>query len=98
VGTKQRYKAELRDRGTLSTSILACEQRRAQYPNDQDGSGVSFVNFNVFAGNNSTVILRCSPQGGEPRRMDHKRLRLSFETPRKGAAPQDDGGMRGCVV
>src|SRR3979411_3110594 len=28
---------------------------------------------------------------GEPRRMGHKRPRPSFETPRKGAAPQDDG-------
>jgi hypothetical protein len=28
---------------------------------------------------------------GEPRRMDHKRKRRSFETPRKRAAPQDDG-------
>jgi hypothetical protein len=27
---------------------------------------------------------------GEPRRMSHKRERLSFETPRKRAAPQDD--------
>jgi hypothetical protein len=28
---------------------------------------------------------------GEPRRIGHKRPRLSFETPRKRAAPQDDG-------
>jgi hypothetical protein len=28
---------------------------------------------------------------GEPRRMGHKRWRPSFETPRKRAAPQDDG-------
>jgi hypothetical protein len=28
---------------------------------------------------------------GEPRRMGHKRKRRSFETPRKRAAPQDDG-------
>jgi hypothetical protein len=28
---------------------------------------------------------------GEPRRMGHKRFWLSFETPRKRAAPQDDG-------
>jgi hypothetical protein len=28
---------------------------------------------------------------GEPRRMGHKRTRPSFETPRKRAAPQDDG-------
>jgi hypothetical protein len=28
--------------------------------------------------------------GGEPRRIGHKRLRPSFETPRAGAAPQDD--------
>jgi hypothetical protein len=28
---------------------------------------------------------------GEPRRMGHKRKRPSFETPRKRAAPQDDG-------
>jgi hypothetical protein len=28
--------------------------------------------------------------------MGHKRLRPSFETPRKSAAPQDDGGM--CVA
>src|SRR5437764_10559281 len=28
---------------------------------------------------------------GEPRRMGHERLRPSFETPRKCAAPQDDG-------
>jgi hypothetical protein len=28
---------------------------------------------------------------GEPRRIAHKRLRPSFETPRKSAAPQDDG-------
>jgi len=27
---------------------------------------------------------------GEPRRMGHKRKWLSFETPRKRAAPQDD--------
>src|SRR3954454_17308527 len=32
---------------------------------------------------------------GEPRRMGHKRLRRSFETPRKRAAPQDDGGVCG---
>src|SRR6202035_2960884 len=32
---------------------------------------------------------------GEPRRMGHKRKRLSFETPRKRAAPQDDGWMYG---
>jgi hypothetical protein len=42
-------------------------------------------------------ILRRHPEvlaalGGEPRRMGHKRLRPSFETPRKRAAPQDDGG------
>jgi hypothetical protein len=30
---------------------------------------------------------------GEPRRMGHKHKRPSFETPRKRAAPQDDGGM-----
>jgi hypothetical protein len=30
---------------------------------------------------------------GEPRRMGHKRLRPSFETPRKRAAPQDDGWL-----
>jgi hypothetical protein len=29
---------------------------------------------------------------GEPRRMGHKRPLLSFETPRKSAAPQDDDG------
>src|SRR5205085_9612311 len=40
---------------------------------------------------NTAVILRCSPQSGEPRRMGHKRPRPSFETPRKCAAPQDDG-------
>jgi hypothetical protein len=28
---------------------------------------------------------------GEPRRIGHKRKRPSFETPRKRAAPQDDG-------
>jgi hypothetical protein len=28
---------------------------------------------------------------GEPRRMGHERKRRSFETPRKRAAPQDDG-------
>jgi hypothetical protein len=28
---------------------------------------------------------------GEPRRMGHKRPGPSFETPRKRAAPQDDG-------
>jgi hypothetical protein len=27
---------------------------------------------------------------GEPRRMGHERLRPSFETPRRRAAPQDD--------
>jgi len=34
---------------------------------------------------------------GEPRRMGHERrcARPSFETPRKRAAPQDDGGMCG---
>jgi hypothetical protein len=42
-------------------------------------------------------ILRRHPEvlaalRGEPRRMGHKRSRLSFETPRKRAAPQDDGG------
>src|ERR1700754_4236993 len=42
-------------------------------------------------------ILRRHPEvlaalRGEPRRMGHKRLRPSFETPRKIAAPQDDGG------
>jgi hypothetical protein len=39
------------------------------------------------------VILRCSPHRGEPRRIGHerRRLRRSFETPRKRAAPQDDG-------
>jgi hypothetical protein len=31
---------------------------------------------------------------GEPRRMGHKRPWPSFETPRKRAAPQDDGGMK----
>src|SRR3979490_1223457 len=31
---------------------------------------------------------------GEPRRMDHKRPRPSFQTPRKRAAPQDDGGIK----
>jgi hypothetical protein len=35
--------------------------------------------------------------GGEPRRMGHKRLRPSFETPRKRAAPQDDGGARAAI-
>src|SRR3984885_13801093 len=33
-----------------------------------------------------TVILRCSPQSGEPRRIGHRCSRPSFETPRKGAA------------
>jgi hypothetical protein len=28
---------------------------------------------------------------GEPRRMGHRHPRPSFETPRKRAAPQDDG-------
>jgi hypothetical protein len=28
---------------------------------------------------------------GEPRRMGHKRVRQSFEAPRKRAAPQDGG-------
>jgi hypothetical protein len=32
---------------------------------------------------------------GEPRRMPRARMRPSFETPRKRAAPQDDGGMCG---
>jgi hypothetical protein len=32
---------------------------------------------------------------GEPRRMGRTRLRPSFETPRKRAAPQDDGRMYG---
>jgi len=32
---------------------------------------------------------------GEPRRMGHKRPQPSFETPRKRAAPQDDGSMCG---
>jgi tripartite-type tricarboxylate transporter receptor subunit TctC len=41
------------------------------------------------------VILRCSPRSGEPRRIGHGHSRRSFETPRKGAAPQDDGGMCG---
>jgi hypothetical protein len=35
------------------------------------------------------VILRC--ERSEPRRIGHKRQRPSFETPRKCAAPQDDG-------
>jgi hypothetical protein len=30
--------------------------------------------------------------------MGHKRLRPSFETPRKRAAPQDDGGVCGRMV
>jgi hypothetical protein len=30
---------------------------------------------------------------GEPRRMGPKRLRPSFETPRKCTAPQDDGSV-----
>jgi hypothetical protein len=30
---------------------------------------------------------------GEPRTMGHERLRQSFETPRKCAAPQDDGSV-----
>jgi hypothetical protein len=30
---------------------------------------------------------------GEPRKMGRKRMRPSFETPRKSAAPQDDGSM-----
>jgi hypothetical protein len=29
--------------------------------------------------------------------MGHKRPRPSFETPRKSAAPQDDGGVFGIV-
>src|SRR3954466_10124087 len=33
---------------------------------------------------------------GEPRRIDHERLGPSFETPRKRAAPQDDG--RDCCI
>jgi hypothetical protein len=33
---------------------------------------------------------------GEPRRIGHKRLRPSFETPRKSAAPQDDDGV--CIA
>jgi hypothetical protein len=32
---------------------------------------------------------------GEPRRISHKLLGPSFETPRKRAAPQDDGWMCG---
>src|SRR3954451_1949156 len=32
---------------------------------------------------------------GEPRRMGHKRKRPSFETPRKRAVPQDEGGVCG---
>jgi hypothetical protein len=35
---------------------------------------------------------------GKPRRMGHKRKRRSFETPRKRAAPQDDGGVCGKTV
>ena len=45
-----------------------------------------------------SVILRCSPRSGEPRRIGHGRSRRSFETPRKGAAPQDDGSICGCSV
>jgi hypothetical protein len=46
---------------------------------------------------NTTVILRRLPRSGEPRRIGSRqtpdqRPRLSFETPRKSAAPQDDGG------
>jgi hypothetical protein len=41
---------------------------------------------------NTAVILRCSPFfTASLERMGHKRLRPSFETPRKSAAPQDDG-------
>src|SRR3954453_596886 len=43
-------------------------------------------------GNKPPVIVRRPPQSGEPRRMGHRRNRSSFETPRKRAAPQDDGG------
>jgi hypothetical protein len=35
---------------------------------------------------------------GEPRRMGHKRPRRSFETPRKRAAPQDDGMYMPTIV
>jgi hypothetical protein len=42
----------------------------------------------------TAVILRCSPQSGEPRRIGHRRVRPSFEArPEEGRAPQDDGGI-----
>jgi tripartite-type tricarboxylate transporter receptor subunit TctC len=43
-----------------------------------------------------SVILRCSPRSGEPRRIGRGRSRRPFETPRKGAAPQDDGNICSC--
>src|SRR4051794_12237899 len=47
----------------------------------------------------SAVILRCSPPlRGEPRRMGHRRKWRSFETPRKRAAPQDDGRTRAVIA
>ncbi len=49
------------------------------------------------AATHSAVILRRSPRSGEPRRIgcECRCPRPSFETPRKSAAPQDDGGV--CV-
>jgi tripartite-type tricarboxylate transporter receptor subunit TctC len=44
------------------------------------------------------VTLRCSPRGGELRRIARGRSRPSFQTPRKCAAPQDDGGLRGSCL
>jgi hypothetical protein len=52
------------------------------------------MNENLFrkSRNEGSVILRrLPPLRGEPRRMGNKGLLPSFETPRKSAAPQDDG-------
>jgi hypothetical protein len=53
-------------------------------------SAASFADGQTY----TAVILRLAAFG-EPRRMGHKRSRPSFGTPRKRAAPQDDGWMCG---
>src|SRR4051794_37650660 len=51
----------------------------------------------MIAGPKTAVILRCSLFPRRASKDGHKRRwpRLSFETPRKRAAPQDDGRMCG---
>jgi hypothetical protein len=46
---------------------------------------------NRFEQISAAVILRCSPALGRTSKDGSERKRRSFETPRKRAAPQDDG-------